>query len=86
MIEIQILTTPGCTNCEAAKKVLESVVKEVCQEKEIRIEEIDLVDHPDIAVKHKIMSAPGIVINGKLEFLGVPKRHLLMDKIFLPKD
>lgn len=37
---------------------------------EMVVEIIDISEHPDVAQKYMLMSTPGIVINGKLEFTG----------------
>jgi len=42
---------------------------------DIRWTEIDITEHPEVAVKYRVMSTPAIAINGKLEFMGVPKEE-----------
>ena len=44
-------------------------------------EEIDLIEQPELASQYGIMSVPAIVIDGKLEFTGVPKERALKDKL-----
>jgi len=48
---------------------------------EIRLIEVDLTERPEIAVQYRIMSTPAVVINGKLEFTGVPSEEALRDRI-----
>jgi len=48
---------------------------------DIRLVEVDITQHPEVAVKHLVMSTPAIVINGKLEFAGVPMEGALRDRI-----
>jgi hypothetical protein len=37
------------------------------------MEVINLAEHPEVAVKYRIMAAPAIAINGALAFSGTPK-------------
>ncbi len=48
---------------------------------ELEIEVIDVIEHPEVVQKYALMSAPGIVIDGKLEFTGFPKEDELRKKI-----
>ena len=48
---------------------------------EIRLVEVDITQHPEIAVKYQIMATPAIAINGRLEFMGVPKEGVLSNRI-----
>ena len=72
-MKIEILTTPGCSNC--------SVVERMLDEMKVSYEVIDVTEKPEYLEKYPIFTAPGIVINEKLEFTGVPKKEKLIDKI-----
>jgi len=48
---------------------------------DIRWTEIDITEHPEVAVKYRVMSTPAIAINGKLEFTGVPKEEDLRRRL-----
>jgi glutaredoxin len=72
-MKIEILTTPGCSNC--------SVVEKMLDEMKVSYEVIDVTEKPEYLEKYPIFTAPGIVINEKLEFTGVPKKEKLIDKI-----
>ncbi|MBI2988272.1 MAG: thioredoxin family protein [Deltaproteobacteria bacterium] len=43
--------------------------------------EVDLTQHPEIAVRYRIMSTPAIAINGKLEFTGMPKENDFLERV-----
>ena len=73
MKKIQILTTPGCSNC--------SVVEKMLDEMRISYDVIDVTEKPEYLQKYPIYTAPGVVIDGKLEFTGVPKKQQLIEKI-----
>lgn len=79
IVKIEILTTPGCVHCAEAKKLLEKVKRDTPN---VEVEIIDVAEHPDVAQKYMLMSAPGIVIEGKLEYMGgVPNEEELRKKI-----
>ncbi len=72
-MKVQILTTPDCSNC--------SVVERMLDEMKVSYEVIDVTTHPEYLQKYPIFTAPGIVINGKLEFTGIPKKEKILDVI-----
>ncbi|MBT4539344.1 thioredoxin family protein [Candidatus Woesearchaeota archaeon] len=72
-MKVQILTTPGCSSCVRVEKMLDEI--------KVKYEIIDITKNPGILQKYQVMSAPGIVINGKLEFTGVPSKNELERKI-----
>lgn len=71
--KVQILTTPECSSCERVEGMLDKM--------KIEYEIIDITKNPEILEKYQVMCAPGIVINGKLEFTGVPDIEELMKKL-----
>lgn len=73
MVNVKILTTPGCAGCEVVKKMLDGM--------KVKYEVIDVTKKPEVLKKWPIMTAPGVVINGKLEFTGVPKKEDLKEKL-----
>ena len=72
-MKVEILTTPDCANC--------SVVEKMLDEMKIPYEIIDVTEKPEYLEKYPIYTAPGLVINGKLEFTGVPKKEKLIEKL-----
>ena len=70
---IEILTTPLCGNC----KVVETMMDEM----KIPYEVIDVTEKPEYLEKYPIFTAPGIVIDNKLEFTGIPKKQELLKKL-----
>jgi len=72
-MKVEILTTPDCSNC--------SVVERMLDEMKVSYEVIDVTEKPDYLKKYPIFTAPGVVINGKLEFTGVPKKEKLLEKL-----
>lgn len=73
MVSVQILTTPGCTSCARVEKMLDELG--------VKYKVIDVTKKPELVQKYNFMTAPGIVINGKLEFSGVPSKKALAQKL-----
>jgi len=71
--KIEILTTPSCENCKVVEKMLD--------EMNISYEVIDVTEKPEYLEKYPIFTAPGLVINEKLEFTGIPKKQELLEKL-----
>ena len=72
-MKIEILTTPGCTNCKVLEKILDDL--------KIPYDVIDVTEKPEYLQKYPIYTAPGLVIDGKLEFTGIPKKNELIEKL-----
>ena len=73
MAKVQILTTPECSSCKKVEEMLDRM--------KVKYQVIDVTKRPEILQKYPIMTAPGIVINGKLEFSGVPGEKELRKKL-----
>lgn len=73
MVQVQILSTPDCAGCAVVEKMLDDMG--------VKYEIIDVTKTPEILEKYPIYTAPGIVIDGKLEFTGVPKKQELAEKL-----
>ena len=43
------------------------------QFKELDVRERSLIEHPELGPRYGVTAAPAIVINGKLEFRGIPR-------------
>ena len=40
---------------------------------DLRLEEVDITEHPGVAVRYRVMATPAIAINGRLAFTGAPR-------------
>lgn len=72
-MKVEILTTPDCSNCSVVEKMLDDLG--------VKYDVIDVTEKPEYLKKYPIYTAPGIVIDDKLEFVGVPKKEKLKAKI-----
>ena len=67
MIEVLFLTVPNCAQCAKAKKVIDKVQPDF---PDMKVTYIDVTEQPEILQKYHIMSSPGVVVNGRLEYSG----------------
>lgn len=68
-MKIEILTTPDCSSC----KIVERYLDELGLDYSV----VDVTESPEYLEKYPIFSAPGVVINGRLEFAGAPSKKEL---------
>ena len=68
-MNIEVLTTPGCQNCSVLEKMLRNLG--------LNYKLIDVTENPEYLKKYPIFTAPGLVVDGKLEFIGIPKLDVL---------
>ncbi len=76
-MKVEILTTPDCANCSILEKMLDDIG--------VSYEKIDITEKPEYLKKYPIYTAPGLVLNGKLEFTGIPKKEKLVEKLKIVK-
>jgi len=72
--DVQILSTPGCAGCDDVKRTVEAAL---AGHLGLRWEEIDLVEHPEVAERFGVMTVPAVAIGGELAFTGVPRQRKL---------
>jgi glutaredoxin len=64
-MKVQVLTAPGCSNCVVLEKMLDTLG--------VSYDLIDVTKNPLYLKRYPIFTAPGLVIDKKLEFTGIPK-------------
>ena len=47
----------------------------------LEVREWDLLEHPELGPRYGVMATPAIVINGRLEFSGVPKERAFLERL-----
>lgn len=47
----------------------------------LQLDEIDISERPDVAVKYGVIATPAIAVNGQLEFTGVPREDALRARL-----
>lgn len=77
-VTVQLLTYPGCAFCGNAERLLEKVKSHM---EWVEVQKVNIADHPELVERHGLMTTPGIVINGKLEFNRTPDEKTLVDRL-----
>lgn len=64
MTSITLLTQPSCSSCDRAKEILSRLVLEF----PFTVQEVglDTEEGESLAIKHAVMFAPGILIDGEM--------------------
>ncbi len=47
----------------------------------MELREVNLADRPELALRYGVLSTPALVIDGRLEFTGVPKQRKLLRRL-----
>ncbi len=79
-ISIEVFSSPGCSKCSHAKKILRSLVDEIGENK-ITWKEVNILDDLDHAVELGVMSTPAIAIDGELIFSSLPSAKKLQAEL-----
>ena len=77
--KVLILDAPGCSSCKYAEELIARIKTE--EKLQFQIEVKDIIVHPEILQKYQVMSSPGIVIDGKLMFVGKPSEKDLREAL-----
>lgn len=76
-LRIELVTSPGCTNCEAVRTTVRAVLSEFDAE----FVEVDITDQPDYVLEYRLMSAPAVIINEQREFQGRITEEALRERL-----
>jgi glutaredoxin len=77
-VRVRVFTLPNCPKCPAAKKL----VREIQEEYEIDVEEIDLQRDMVTALQMGVASTPSIAVNERVISRGdIPSKEVLVEEI-----
>ncbi len=77
-MELVYLKSPTGLHHERAVEVLSRIREKV---PDLEYREVDPRKDPEYAEKFHIKYAPGIIINGQIEYVGIPRERMLLDRI-----
>ena len=72
-MKIEILTTPACANCSIVEKIFDDIG--------LPYDVIDVTEHSEYLKKYPVFTAPAIVIDDKLEFVGIPSKKEITKRL-----
>ncbi len=81
-MDVTFLYTGNCGHCrkalETVERILEAEGSSLREDAQgLHFEAVDVEEHPEAAEAHHLSSCPGIVVDGTLEFVGVPSPETL---------
>jgi hypothetical protein len=79
-MELIYLRSPTGQQHERARKVLDAIRSTM---PELTIREVDPADDPGYAQRFKIKYAPGLIVDGRIEFVGIPREKMLLERLQL---
>jgi glutaredoxin len=63
--ELTFVSKPDCHLCETAREVVDGVVAELGDAASVRVEELSILDHPDLYEKY-VEEIPVVLIDGRV--------------------
>jgi glutaredoxin len=76
---IEIFVAPdGCPSCGRAQRLVRQIAPDYPG---VEVREIHILDAPERVVDYGVFSTPFIVIDGKVEFVGVPTESALRQRL-----
>ncbi|MEM0453384.1 MAG: thioredoxin family protein [Sulfolobales archaeon] len=83
-VRMEVIVTPTCPYCPYAAFLANMFALEAYKSnnKNIISDIVEAYENPDIADKYGVMSVPAVVINGEVEFIGVPDEAELLSRIY----
>ena len=64
-IQLTFVSKPDCHLCEAAREVVDGVVADLGPETSVRVEELSILEHPDLYEKY-VEEIPVVLLDGKV--------------------
>jgi thioredoxin family protein len=80
-VRVEVLIASCCTPLDVQKKIVSILQDMKGQVPDLDWNVLDITKEPELAVSYKAPMTPAIYIDGKLEFMGYPKRSILESKI-----
>ncbi len=87
-VHIEVIVTPTCPYCPYAALLANMFAFESYSNgrKVVTSEIVEAYENPDIADKYGVVTVPVIVINGKVEFVGLPYEDQLLERVVEHSD
>ncbi len=78
-LDVLVLRSHGCASCGQVLNVLDDLKR--TRFPDMSVQDVDIVERPELLAKFPILSSPGIVVNGKLVAHGFVTRKKLEQRI-----
>jgi len=79
MVKVQLVYTKNCVYCPSAKQLW----KELQNQYNFDYEEVDATTPKgqELVMKFSIMAVPTTIVDNKVEFIGLPSREKIIEKL-----
>lgn len=67
MRTVELFSVPGCDSCGPVRAALHRLAADFPQ---IAVQEIDVTEHPEVALRHRLMACPAVAVDGTVRFVG----------------
>ena len=67
MRTVELFSVPGCGSCGPVRAALRRLAADFPQ---IAVQEIDVTEHPEVALRHRLMACPAVAVDGTVRFVG----------------
>lgn len=67
MRTVELFSIPGCDACGPVRTALQRLAEDFPQ---ITVQEIDVTEHPEVALRHRLMACPAVAVDGTVHFVG----------------
>ena len=79
MMLVEIFVAPeGCPSCGTARTIVQKVANEY---PDVTVREVHILDASDRVASYGVFSSPFVVMDGTLEFVGIPREADLRARI-----
>lgn len=83
MTEVIFLTSVQDHQTERVKSIAERLKKRFS---DVSVTVLDASRHPDLMAKHKIQFGPAVIIDDRIEYVGIPRFTMLLDRLLQIKE
>jgi len=80
-VKVEVLIASCCTPRDVQTKIVEILREMKAGLPDMHWDVLDITKEPELAVKYGAPITPAIYVDGKLQFMGYPKRSVLESKI-----
>jgi hypothetical protein len=83
MTEVVFLTSNQGQQTERVRSISERLKARL---PDLTVRTVDAAAHPELLAKHKLKFGPAVIVDGLLEYVGVPRFSMLVDRILQVRE
>jgi len=83
LTEVIFLTSNQGQQAERVRSISERLKARL---PDLTVRTVDAKAHPELLAKHKLKFGPGVIIDGQLEYVGIPRFSMLVDRVLQVRE